>query len=341
MLFLIGAGFNADAAGEVGPVYGNSIYDGRYVIDCGYPLVADVARLCFDLDQAPIEKSIEDLFREALERNDYRPLNKLSDRLMEADYRLATGLSSSDETNCYRDFFQQFAESNFITFNYDSLPEILLHREKRWYPHDGYGVPVEVEPALGVKGTGNQDSTSLVLHLHGSLCVYSVSHEIKRDTGDAISWLRRLGSPRYRFDPDSISHCFPLYGRAMSSTGRIPVEERVIAPVPNKAQHLKEPFISTTYNRACSLVRDSGTLAAIGYSFNRHDSASFGPILQALSESVDRKLVVVSPNASNLVEDISRAYNSLQITPVGKTFKAWAEDSFRYQLVGCGNATPE
>jgi len=38
-LFLIGAGFNADAAQEVGPVHGTSIYIGGYQIDCGYPLV--------------------------------------------------------------------------------------------------------------------------------------------------------------------------------------------------------------------------------------------------------------------------------------------------------------
>jgi hypothetical protein len=89
-IFLLGAGFNADAAKEVGPIYGNSIYVGRYLMDVSYPLVADVAQLCFELDQVPPDQSIEELFCDALDRNDYAPLKKLSDRLMEADYRLVS-----------------------------------------------------------------------------------------------------------------------------------------------------------------------------------------------------------------------------------------------------------
>jgi hypothetical protein len=73
-----------------------------------------------------------------------RSPQQLSNRLMEADYRLATCLSSSEQSNCYQKCFTTFARSNFVTFNHDCLPEIFLHRAKRWYPLDGYGVPVEV-----------------------------------------------------------------------------------------------------------------------------------------------------------------------------------------------------
>jgi len=38
---------------------------GGHQIDCSYPLVADVLRLCFGLDKTPNDKSIEDLFAEA------------------------------------------------------------------------------------------------------------------------------------------------------------------------------------------------------------------------------------------------------------------------------------
>src|SRR5208337_4802505 len=198
-LFLIGAGFNADAAAEAGPIYGNSIYVGRYPMDCGYPLVADVAHLCFELDEAPPDKSIEQLFDDALARHDYGPLNKLSNRLMEADYRLATCLSSSEQSNCYQKFFTTFAGSNFVTFNYDSLPEIFLHRAKRWYPHDGYGVPVEVERFLAATNVDDPNSTSVVLHLHGTFCVHTSENEIRRNPGDAMSWLEPLATPRYSF----------------------------------------------------------------------------------------------------------------------------------------------
>ena len=97
-LFLIGAGFNADAAAEVGPVFGNS-FDGRFPMNCAYPLVADVAHLCFELDQVPANKSTEQLFDGALAQRDYGPLKKLSYRLMKADYYLATRLSSSENSN--------------------------------------------------------------------------------------------------------------------------------------------------------------------------------------------------------------------------------------------------
>jgi hypothetical protein len=235
-LFLIGAGFNADAAAEVGPVYGNSFFDGRFLMKCAYPLVADVAHLCFELDQVPASKSVEQLFYDALAQHDYGPLKKLSDRLMEADYHLATRLSSSENSNCYREFFETFSGSNFMTFNYDSLPEIILHRAERWFPHDGYGVSVEAEPFLHTADADNRNSPSLVLHLHGSFCVRTSETEIRRNPGDAISWLEPLAMPRYSFDPNSISHCFPLYRKTMSSTRHVPIEERVIAPIPDKAQ---------------------------------------------------------------------------------------------------------
>ena len=118
-------------------------------------------------------------------------------------------------------FFETFAGSNFVTFNYDSLPEIFLHRAKRWYPHDGYGVPVEVERLLGTTDADNRNSTSLVLHLHGSFCVHTSENEIRRNPRNAISWLEPLATPRYSFDPDSISHCFPSYRQTMSSTGYV------------------------------------------------------------------------------------------------------------------------
>ena len=254
-MFLLGAGFNADAAKEVGPIYGNSIYVGRYLMDVSYPLVADVAQLCFELNDVPPDESIEGLFCDALERHDYAPLQKLSDRLMEADYRLATRLSVPEQPNRYQAFFERFAGSNFITFNYDSLLEILLHASQRWFPHDGYGMPVEVEPSFGATDTEGRNSASLVLHLHGSFCIYSNEFEINRRPGDSISWLEPLGTPRYYFDPYSISDCFPLYARARSSTGHVPIEERIIAPIPDKAQQLKQPFIQKTYVKACSLVR--------------------------------------------------------------------------------------
>lgn len=89
----------------------------------------------------PTGKSVEDLFAEALQASNYKPMEMLVDRLMEADYRIAQKLATSGgSSNSYREFFQTFKDAQFLTFNYDSLPEIFLSQDGRWRPEDGYGV---------------------------------------------------------------------------------------------------------------------------------------------------------------------------------------------------------
>jgi hypothetical protein len=315
-LLLIGAGFNVDAAREVG------------LIDCGYPLVANVACLCFGLDQAPTNRSIEELFSEAAETGNHDPLRRLSERLMEADCRLAYSLSSSDAANCYRDFFQAFDGANFITFNYDSLPEILLHHRQRWYPHDGYGVPVRVE-YQGINELACSNSTSLVLHLHGSFCLWATEFETQEESGERLTWIIPLDRPRYKFDPLSISVCFRAYKRPFPSLGFVPIEERIIAPVRDKTEGLKKAFVEEIYSKALSLVRASGTLIAVGYSFSPYDRASYHPLLEQLSKSQERKLFIVSPDSTQVAEMIAAEYPRLQVRPIAKTFKRWAIDLFR------------
>jgi len=53
-------------------------------------------------------------------------MEKLVERLIEADYRIAQRLASSESSNSYRVFFETFNGAQFLTFNYDSLPEIFL-----------------------------------------------------------------------------------------------------------------------------------------------------------------------------------------------------------------------
>lgn len=327
-LFLLGAGFNADAKSETGIALGNSCYHGTYSIDCGYPLIAETARLCFDLAEAPQDKSIEDLFAEALERHNFKPMDNLSEQLMEADYRLATRLCTAGR-NCYKDFFEKFVDAHFLTFNYDSLPEIFLHRLNRWYPQDGYGVPVEAEPSFGFDDIIQQRSSSLVLHLHGSLCVLTTESELEPIPGKRTEWIIRHRQPKYGFDPDSISGCFPKYRRVMWATGQVRIPDRVVAPVPDKAEGLQSPFIHAAYDKACHQVSVSGSLIAVGYSFNPHDRVSYGPILKALTESHDRKLIIVSPTAGDVAKKLRGEYPHLRIEPITKTMKVWAVDSFR------------
>ncbi len=328
-LFLIGAGFNVDATREAGRIYGNSISVGLYPIDCGYPLVANVLKLCFGLDSAPSGKSVEDLFSEASQVGNYNPMERLVDRLMEADYRIAQKLASSESANSYRELLRRFEDAQFLTFNYDSLPEIFLTQEGRWYPEDGYGVPVATELAFGVKQLREAKSSSLVIHLHGSACVFTIESRIVGNPVGGMAQLVHLNEPLYAFDPDSISNCFPRYARIVSPTGHLRIAERVIAPVPDKSEGLKEAFIRESYAKALSLVRQAGCVIALGYSFNPYDHVSYHPILEALARSHDRILCLVSPQAGELAKRISAEYPDLRVRAVEKTFGKWAADSFR------------
>jgi len=78
-LFLVGAGFNADASSEAGPIYDASLYGEQYRIEAGYPLGPETVTSCFTLSSLPDGKSAEDLFAEALLRHDSSPLEKLAD----------------------------------------------------------------------------------------------------------------------------------------------------------------------------------------------------------------------------------------------------------------------
>ncbi len=313
--FILGAGFNADAAAEAG----------RQPHDSGYPLVGDMLRLCFGLPEVPSGKSIEDLFSEALERRDYGPITKLADRLRSADYYIANALVRAERPNCYQRFFQRFQDSHFLTFNYDSLPETFLFRLRRWYPSDGYGVRVVARVPPGSERLAKMTSTALMLHLHGSLCIRTSEYEARREPGGSIAWMTERDEPRYAFDPSSISANFAPFDR---DVGIDDVEDRIIAPVPDKSKGLKEAFIRDTYNKAEAVLRNSDTVVTIGYSFNQHDRASYQRLLRALGEYPGRKLLLVSPDAGTVADAIRPAYPKLAIIPLERTFKQWASAAF-------------
>jgi hypothetical protein len=308
--FILGAGFNADAAAEAG----------RQQHDSGYPLVGDTLRLCFDLPEIPSGKSIEDLFSEALERRGYGPITRLAERLRSADYYLATALAKAEKLNCYQQFFQRFPDSHFLTFNYDSLPETFLFRLGRWYPRDGYGVRVTAHLPPGSEEFAGKTSSALVLHLHGSLCIRTSEYEARRKPGETIAWLTQRDEPRYGFDPSSISANFAPFDR---DVGADDIEERIIAPVPDKSKGLKQGFIRATYTKALAMLRDSDIVVAVGYSFNAHDRGSYQTLLDAVRVSKGRKLLVVSPDADTVAKAIRLGFPNLAIDPLKATFKQW------------------
>jgi hypothetical protein len=326
-LFLLGAGFNRGAEELAGPIIGESIYIGKYQIRCGYPLLNDLWQLCFPEERAEIGGSIEYRFQRALEQNNWEPFKRLYFELMKADYYLVPALLQND-TNCYATFFRDFEGSSFLTFNYDSLPEAFLFRSGKWYPHDGYGLPVEAElTPYGQDDFEVSPSSSLVLHLHGSLCVYTCEFELVPSKG--MSLIQQRKSPKFYFDPHSITSLFTPYGRVgFDAFAYEEIELRVIAPIPDKAGELKKQFVSAMYSKVKELVSDTSTLVSIGYGFNRFDKESYGPLLDALSRNHSATGVIVSPDAPDIRRRLSLEYRGIKWLGFVGTFRRWVDSDY-------------
>jgi hypothetical protein len=324
-VFLLGAGFNAEASAEAGPIFGDSMYTGRHQIDCAYPLGSDALRECFNLRDTPAGESLEALFSQAIERGDYAPLDILAQRLIKADHYLGFNLARS-RPNCYRHFFESFPNGQFLTFNYDCLVEALLSQMGRWCPQHGFGVAVEVVVSTPKRQNRlDQESTALVLHLHGSLYIRTSEYHFVREHDAELSWLQERKRPLFSFDPYSNGFLFGPFGR---NPGDFDVRDRIIAPVLNKSDALQRKFVSAMYKRARDLIRNCQKVVAIGYSFRDHDRQSYCPILDALDESGNGKLIVIAPDAERLVSKIRPGFPRLRITPIVATLKEWSGRGF-------------
>jgi len=331
-LFLIGAGFNNDAKQEAGKITGHSIYNGEYEIQCGYPLLNDLRRICFDKEIVEEGNSIEERFATALKEKDYKPLRRLYDTLMEADYYLIPKLlpHGDNPNNCYAKFFDHYNGASFLTFNYDSLVEIFLLRMGRWCPRDGYGVPVEVEIESGVRTNDpNWKSSSLVLHLHGSLCIYKSEFDVTPMPSTHIQRLSLKEKPDYIFDPESISSLFfPFSGSPLRIADYDPVEFRVIAPVPDKAEGFRQQFIKDIHCRARQLISRTGQIIAIGYDFSPYDASLYRHLLIELANCERPRALIVSPRAKDIEKRLSGDYRRIDWHSVGMTFKSWVDAGF-------------
>jgi len=322
-LFLLGAGFNKDAKKEAGKIE---------VVDCGYPLVHELYKICFPEKGISSSVSIEELFDTEIKRNNYEPLRKLYDTIMKADYHLANKLLLNKECskNCYNKFFNDFQQSSFLTFNYDSVPEAFLLRLEQWFPQDGYGVPVETEIAFNTpKECKEKASTSLVLHLHGSFCIYTHDVELTPGYNGNIDIIGIKENPEFIFDPDSIADLFHPHTRVFPKIGSyVTIEMRVIAPVPDKAEQLKSNFIEKVYSKSYDLLNDANVLVVIGYNFSTHDKSSYNPLLEHISKKGNGKILIVSPSASEINKRLKSEYSSIEWLSVNATFKEWVDTGY-------------
>jgi hypothetical protein len=213
-----------------------------------------------------------------------------------------------------------------LTFNYDSLVEILLLSLNCWRPNDGYGIPVHAArrflkdvPKLPEK------STSIVLHLHGSLCIYPSEYYIRQNPNSEINLIELRDNPIFIFDPDSITDRFFPFSRIYPTTGFRFIRERVIAPIPDKVEGLKDVFIQHVYNHAIRILADAEVVVVIGYRFNLYDRDSYHRLLDATRAS---RIVLVVPEADVLKEKLQNEYPNINWYSVPLTFREWVKKGY-------------
>ena len=320
-VFLLGAGFSSDAAAEAGwPVSQHG--------HVRYPLVSDLLKPCFGLESLPPGQSIEELFEESIDRHDRRPVGQLYETVMEADFTITPHLrpNGSHADNVYLRFLADFGSEPLLTFNYDSLVELLLLGQNRWRPDDGYGVPVRIQPLRTTDPSAvTEKSLRHVLHLHGSLCVYPQGFSIVPQGRNQLAILRPKDPPDFIFDPESESLCFlPFEGRP-AGISYVHVPERAIAPVPDKAKGLLGHFIKEMYRQAVDAIRSADRLLVIGYSFNPHDRASYERLL---APAKGRTIVIVDPNANHIAHRMRMAYPTLHWQEIPYSFRDWVRAGY-------------
>lgn len=313
-VFLLGAGFNRDASNEVECVDG-----------ARYPLLSDIPRLVGLPDS--LSQSIEQTLADRIKEGDDEPIKSLAFELDRADHYIAPTLARTE--NCYSRFFKKFAESDYVTFNYDSLPETILFASKDWSPDDGFGIPVTTALGFAAEPSSQRPpSKSHVLHLHGSLSLYTIDFDIDWSSDPECGLIRDRKQPVYAFDPGPNLRSFPGYDHLVTIGFSPSTADRIVAPVPEKARLLQEPFIEATYRKACGLVQKSCGLVAIGYSFGEHDLQSYYPLVEALRRSPHSRLLVVCPDAEDIAIQLRKNFPSLRIDSRTSGFAHWVMDEY-------------
>jgi hypothetical protein len=329
--FVLGAGFGVDAGSIVGPIDAESIYVGKYRFSCAYPLVRDLPSICFPAETPSVPVTeVERRMGEALASGDNRPIERLCEELSKADHYLAPPLVGwPTKPNPYAQFFTDFPASSFATYNYDAFVEFALFRAGRWFPHDGFGVRVAADLGFTAEPHEIRASKCLVLHLHGTYMVYTHEHTFGPPDKNGVQWIELYDSPRFAFDPYALGQGFYPFERSMAGFAYSPdVHSRVVAPTPDKATGLKAAFIREVSERAKAMVAAPETLVAIGYAFAPNDSASHSELLEAFSAGNNRRVVVVSPDASGIVARLQPQYTKIKWTAVNLGFAEWVRSGY-------------
>jgi hypothetical protein len=325
-VFVLGAGFSAEARGLAGSIRGHSIYIGEYEIECGYPLLQDLPAICFPRTAPAVTPDVvEQRLADSILASNWSPIERLCEELQKADYYVASELvGRSSAANPYRAFLSDFSQSSFINFNYDSFVEFGLLNAGTWSPDGGFGVPVGYEVGFTAKPFTVVPSRGVVFHPHGSLLVFTRDFSVSDADEGGRRWIEARDPVDFLFDPHALGYLFYPFTR-VGGFGYDPrLSSRVIAPVPAKAEGLKSDFVTAVGERACSVLREAGAATSIGYAFSESDRVSYAPLLGALSEHENPRLTVVSPDASDMAVRLRRDFNRISVDPQPMRFTEWA-----------------
>jgi len=313
--FLLGAGF-CQAANGFRP-------EGTPSYVKGYPLAADL-QSCFDSTYS-FARGIESAFAEAEHRPDLSPRAVLVERLLEADHYFGAP-TARDPESPYRRFVQTYPSATFLTFNYDALLEFSLLAQGRWIPSDGFGVPADsTVPAHYRTSRVASASFQPVLHLHGSLYLYPREFNIEDPGRGGLKLITIPDTPGFCFDPNANgAHFIPFEKGTQDERYKLP-DQRIIAPVPDKASHLTAEYVRVVYRSAISIARSTTCLVAIGYSFSPTDAVSFRPVMDALRAGTRVRLV---SGESWTIGRLASLFPELKFSVVSSTFEAWAAAGF-------------
>lgn len=325
--FLFGAGFNLDANSLVTPKVTTNWLGQEYNIREPYLDMIQFAPHIFPAEQV---SNFEERLAQALNEGDTDRLQEFVCKLMAADYYTANRL---EETHIYSRFLEYCGPTTFLTFNYDSLMEIQLFKQGHWYPHDGFGVQAIAKPQSSSILPSGAKSINKVLHLHGTYLLYSDSVNF---TDSSSGTILEFGKPRFIFDPERLS---PVFSRETSEGDYLcypsqPADlawkhpqNRILAPIPDKAQSLTKPYIQECYSQAAQIISQSEALVAIGYSFPDSDSASYTPLLNSLFSQRKGKVFVINPEAEKIVKQLQKKLPG-NYEPIRLSFKEWTVMDF-------------
>ena len=135
--------------------------------------------------------------------------------------------------------------------------------------------------------------------------------------------------PKFTFDPHSLGDWFYPCIRAEPGWGYDPdVTKRIIAPVPEKADHLRHEFLTGVRSKALELLRSHPVVVSIGYSFSPSDGASYSELLAELSVHGSPRVVLVVPEAVELARRLAEEFPRIVWDPQAIIFAKWVERGY-------------